>query len=1222
MTRGPGPGLTREVKYANGAGVFGAKASSAHVPKSAVPGVVDQIARQRQGQGLENSAINSLKKYPLPLKNGKEAKILQNFGDGICKILDERLQKHQRDNDSKALVYLAPSCQSNNMASSKHTGGPQKEPSGNWSEPMLNQNQREVRKEMGAKKKREYVPQKRSGGYAVLLTLFRHTKIPGSKGFMFRNELQTEAQPLCDKSFTVPDLGSKYTAWSSVSTLIQKELVVKTHNPARYSLTSQGLTLAEKLNSEQTGAVREYVEQRSVGESSQEAQNLVDLTLGEDEDVEEQEEKETWSSERPTEVLVNQPQTSFSQSDFTGNPHNAETGRATMSWHLSPGSFEIVLCVDMCEATGGSSSRKQELVKELQRNAVIFDVRKLNVGDFLWVAREKVRPVHGQLRPPVGRELVLDYIIERKRMDDLCGSIIDGRFREQKFRLKRCGLRKPIYLVEECGSAAAHLSIPESTLQQAIVNTQVVDGFFVKRVQDAKESAAYLTIMTRYLQKLYQNCTLHCRSRELEGDGDAEEPLDNLSCSLMAFSEFNYGAIKNKCQTVREVFARQLMQISGVSGDKAAAVLEHYSTVSSLLQAYDQCTNEMEKEKLLSSIKYGKLKSAPGQTHGGKMQEATADVEESIINADAREEQCPLKQSLAASLCRESHWKCLLLTLLMFGCFGTLAWCKLCTVPVISPTEPEASVVEPGDPSSTSSSPDIYNALELDLDSPCSNGYIYIPLAFLAMLYVVYLVECWHCYSKTAMLAQAEVAEVYERVQRLQQATPCIWWKAISYHYVRRTRQVTRYRNGDAYTSTQVYHERVNTHAASSEFDYARYGAKDVSKELKGLMDHPAVRLRFTKCFSFASARAEAAYLTQRARFFGENEGLDDYMEAREGMHLKNVDFREHILAFPDPDRQPWYARRKVFWLASALLLSWPLRVVAEYRTAYVHYHVEKLFGDGDDSSRGDVTENGGGNENTNGPAAGSSYRAISRVNTVDMTELEWHIRCNQQLVPSYSEALLMDPGSSTNQGTNTSPTLQGANTTASGPTLPVAFASAYLLQNCPRCRRTTSSASLPSRLRGPTAALLSGTMAGMRASGSGGGTGGPGRLVLSRSGFSLGRIQAPRHTPLFHSRSVGTGLAARGEEVSGGGGFLGLGTRQNEESRRVLEGEGDEDEVANINEREEAETNSEAREQQEDAEVEEVREGERPPTYQDAFFFPVLIVHGEESCHSGEDIS
>lgn len=47
----------------------------------------------------------------------------------------------------------------------------------------------------------------------------------------------------------------------------------------------------------------------------------------------------------------------------------------------------------------------------------------------------------------------------------------------------------------------------------------------------------------------------------------------------------------------------------------------------------------------------------------------------------------------------------------------------------------------------------------------------------------------------------------------------------------------------------QVYHERVNTHASSSEFDYARYGVKDVSKKLLDLQLHPAVRLRFTKCF-------------------------------------------------------------------------------------------------------------------------------------------------------------------------------------------------------------------------------------------------------------------------------------------------------------------------------------------------------------------------------------
>ncbi|XP_072542902.1 crossover junction endonuclease MUS81 isoform X2 [Salminus brasiliensis] len=574
-------------------------------------------------QYVYQKAINSLKKYPLPLKNGKEAKILQNFGDGICKTLDERLQKYYRENGVDAPIHSLPSgCAqtqpiNNNLAPPKPSSACSRNPSGEVGANVRNA-EGDAGKEKGGKKtkKREYVPQKRSGGYAVLLTLYRHSQLPGSKGFMFKNELQTEAQSLCDKSFTVPDLGSKYTAWSSVSTLIQKDLLLKTHNPARYSLTELGLALAERLESGERGKDDEQGEEkRSEAEDLGERPGTVDLTLDEekekdDDDDDDESEDDCSLRARPT-IAASETHTErvAPVSSLSGISKASDTGEG----YLLPGSYDIVLCVDFIETTGGNTARKQELVKELQRNGVMFDVRKLNVGDFLWVAREKVTPVPGQLRPPVAKELVLDYIIERKRMDDLCGSIMDGRFREQKFRLKRCGLHKPIYLVEECGSAAAHLSLPESTLQQAIVNTQVVDGFFVKRVQDVKESAAYLTVMTRYLQKLYQNCTLFCRSRELEGNEECDQESgaavrENPHCNLISFTEFNCGAVKNKCQTVRDVFARQLMQISGISGDKAAAILEQYSTVSSLLKAYAQCTTEAEGEKLLSSIKYGKLK--------------------------------------------------------------------------------------------------------------------------------------------------------------------------------------------------------------------------------------------------------------------------------------------------------------------------------------------------------------------------------------------------------------------------------------------------------------------------------------------------------------------------------------------------------------------------------------------------------------------------------------
>ncbi|EAX04265.1 hCG19006 [Homo sapiens] len=347
----------------------------------------------------------------------------------------------------------------------------------------------------------------------------------------------------------------------------------------------------------------------------------------------------------------------------------------------------------------------------------------------------------------------------------------------------------------------------------------------------------------------------------------------------------------------------------------------------------------------------------------------------------------PKEPSFTKSLCRESHWKCLLLSLLMYGCLGAVAWCHVTTVTRL-----------------TFSSAYQGNSLMYH-DSPCSNGYVYIPLAFLLMLYAVYLVECWHCQARHELQHRVDVSSVRERVGRMQQATPCIWWKAISYHYVRRTRQVTRYRNGDAYTTTQVYHERVNTHVAEAEFDYARCGVRDVSKTLVGLEGAPATRLRFTKCFSFASVEAENAYLCQRARFFAENEGLDDYMEAREGMHLKNVDFREFMVAFPDPARPPWYACSSAFWAAALLTLSWPLRVLAEYRTAYAHYHVEKLFGL---EGPGSASSAGGGLSPSDELLPPLTHR-LPRVNTVDSTELEWHIRSNQQLVPSYSEAVLMD---------------------------------------------------------------------------------------------------------------------------------------------------------------------------------------------------------------------
>lgn len=96
------------------------------------------------------------------------------------------------------------------------------------------------------RKSREYIPVRRSGAYALLLALHKHA---GSEGFLKKKELQELAQPYADVSFTEIDIPNRqyYGAWSAMKTLINKELVIKSGNPAKYELTESGEILAQKL---------------------------------------------------------------------------------------------------------------------------------------------------------------------------------------------------------------------------------------------------------------------------------------------------------------------------------------------------------------------------------------------------------------------------------------------------------------------------------------------------------------------------------------------------------------------------------------------------------------------------------------------------------------------------------------------------------------------------------------------------------------------------------------------------------------------------------------------------------------------------------------------------------------------------------------------------------------------------------------------------------------
>ena len=159
---------------------------------------------------------------------------------------------------------------------------------------------------------------------------------------------------------------------------------------------------------------------------------------------------------------------------------------------VKAGSFTVHLLLDNREVrTRNDRDYIQDNLKACGINPI---TRPLQVGDAMWIACE---------RGGRNREIVLDHIVERKRLDDLVASIKDGRFHEQKFRLAKSGLKHVTYIIEDFTLKEADRAMQDA-MDTAISSTQVVNGFFVKRTGKLDDTIRYLVRMTKRLAKEYE----------------------------------------------------------------------------------------------------------------------------------------------------------------------------------------------------------------------------------------------------------------------------------------------------------------------------------------------------------------------------------------------------------------------------------------------------------------------------------------------------------------------------------------------------------------------------------------------------------------------------------------------------------------------------------------------------------------------------------------------
>ncbi|CAI4216834.1 unnamed protein product [Parascedosporium putredinis] len=298
---------------------------------------------------------------------------------------------------------------------------------------------------------------------------------------------------------------------------------------------------------------------------------------------------------------------------------------------LEPGSFTVELVLDVREIR--ATKDRDYLQEELMKQGVRPIMRSLDLGDAQWVARCNDPSLLTRLGAE-GEEVVLDWIVERKRLDDLVASIKDGRFHEQKFRLRKSGVKHVIYIVEEISMDAAVYQRVEDAVTTAMAQIQVVNGYFLKRTQTMDQTIRYLSRMTHLLRSQYQ--ARHIKvipTKVLTAQNylpllEHHRRIDPQGGYYVSYPAFSSLASKSDMLTLRDVFLKMLMTTRGVTGEKAIEIQKRWKTPYNFVKAFEACGHGEAAKKRKRELVASELDFlvAPRRKIGKQLSERIAEV--------------------------------------------------------------------------------------------------------------------------------------------------------------------------------------------------------------------------------------------------------------------------------------------------------------------------------------------------------------------------------------------------------------------------------------------------------------------------------------------------------------------------------------------------------------------------------------------------------------------
>jgi len=230
----------------------------------------------------------------------------------------------------------------------------------------------------------------------------------------------------------------------------------------------------------------------------------------------------------------------------------------------------LTIIIDSREASLFSILNERDL--DIYKDKIIIEKKQLDIGDIHVIFNDNC------------------YIYERKTINDLLASIKDGRYKEQKHRLKASSANSINYIIEGDTITSAKNNKNQKMLTSTYYHSIYRDNINVFFTINTNETATFLLLLATKIIDKPEN---FINNNEKTDD----EYIDICKIKTQ----------KNKNITKETCYLLQLSQIPGISKEIARNISEIYPSFSSLIKTLEESSDKIN---LLMNIKLiGKTKA-------------------------------------------------------------------------------------------------------------------------------------------------------------------------------------------------------------------------------------------------------------------------------------------------------------------------------------------------------------------------------------------------------------------------------------------------------------------------------------------------------------------------------------------------------------------------------------------------------------------------------------